>query len=200
MKAHNGMRPQDILILMYILAKSRFEGIWSKASNHLEISEDEKKLYNMAISTPNNKVISRELEISESEVSESLYRSEYAGFIEDVRLKKINRKAILDFVFCGLKYVFPVHPGAIGRGIPTAHSAQPLKEKIVSNENYIWEHPNGTVRGQIIKPLFSSVPFAVENSQNLYELMSLLDAIRTGSPRIVSLAKEMLEKRINNAW
>ena len=94
MKAHNGMRPQDILILMYILAKSRFEGIWSKASNHLEISEDEKKLYNMAISTPNNKVISRELEISESEVSESLYRSEYAGFIEDVRLKKINRKAI----------------------------------------------------------------------------------------------------------
>lgn len=200
MKAHNGMRPQDILILMYILAKSRFEGIWSKASNQLEISEDEKKLYNMAISTPNNKVISRELEISESEVSESLYRSEYAGFIEDVKLKKINRKAILDFVFCGLKYVFPVHPGAIGRGIPTAHSAQPLKEKIVSDENYIWEHPNGTVRGQIIKPLFSSVPFAVENSQNLYELMSLLDAIRTGSPRIVSLAKEMLEKRINNAW
>lgn len=200
MKAHNGMRPQDILILMYILAKSRFEGIWSKASNHLEISEDEKKLYNMAISTPNNKVISRELEISESEVSESLYRSEYAGFIEDVKLKKINRKAILDFVFYGLKYVFPVHPGAIGRGIPTAHSAQPLKEKIVSDENYIWEHPNGTVRGQIIKPLFSSVPFAVENSQNLYELMSLLDAIRTGSPRIVSSAKEMLEKRINNAW
>jgi hypothetical protein len=56
------------------------------------------------------------------------------------------------------------------------------------------------MRGQIIKPLFGSVPFAVENSQNLYELMSLIDAIRTGSPRIVSLAKDMLEKRINNAW
>ena len=200
MKAHNGMRPQDILILTYILAKSKIEGIWSRASNHLEISEDEIKLYNMNFSTPNNKVISRDLGISESEVSESLYRSEYAGLIEDVKLKKINKRALLDFVLCGLKYVFPAHPGAVGRGIPTAHSAQPLKEKIVSDENYIWEHPIGTVRGQIIKPLFNSVPSSVENSQNLYELLSLIDGIRTGTPRIVSLATEMLEKRINNSW
>jgi len=200
MKVHNGMRPQDILILMYILAKSKIEGVWSKPIDHQEISEDEKKLYRMNISTPNNKGISRELEISESEVSESLYRSAYAGLVEDVKLKKINKRALLDFVLCGLKYVFPAHPGAIGRGIPTAHSAQPLKEKIVSDENYIWEHPNGTMRGQIIKPLFNSVPFVVENSQNLYELMSLIDGIRTGSPRIVSLATEMLEKRINNSW
>lgn len=200
MKAHNGMRPQDILILMYILSKSKIEGIWSKASNHLGISEDEKKSDSVNFSTLNNKVISRDLGISESEVSESLYRSEYAGIIQDVKLKKINKRALTDFIFCGLKYVFPAHPGAIGRGIPTAHSAAPIKDKIVTDENYIWEHPNGTMRGQIIKPLFGSVPFAVENSQNLYELMSLVDAIRTGSPRIVSLAKDMLEKRINNAW
>lgn len=200
MKVHNGMRPQDVLILMYILAKNKIEGVWSRSINHQEISGDENKLNKMNISTPNNKVISRELEISESEVSESLYRSEYSGLIEDAKLKKINRKALADFVLYGLKYVFPVHPGAMGRGIPTAHSAQPLKEKIVSDENYIWEHPNGTIRGQIIKPLFSSVPFVVENSQNLYELMSLIDGIRTGSPRIVSLATEMLEKRINNSW
>jgi hypothetical protein len=200
MKSHSGMRPQDILILMYILAKSKIEGAWSNRMNQVEISSDENKRFKMNISAPNNKVIARELVISESEVSESLYRSAYAGLIEDVKLKKINKRALLDFVLCGLKYVFPAHPGAIGRGIPTAHSALPLKEKIVSEENYIWEHPNGTVRGQILKPLFSSVPFVVENNQDLYELMSLIDGLRTGTPRIISLSAEMLEKRINGLW
>lgn len=200
MKNHNGMRPQDVLILMFIVSAKYPEGIWKKLENEEASEISKKKLLIFPLGHKNNKEIAQALKLSDSEVSESLYRSEYAGLIESVKSKKINKRAFLDFVIYGLKYVFPVHPGAIGRGIPTAHSAQPLKEKIVSDENYIWEHPDGTIRGQIIKPLFSSVPFVVENSQNLYELMSLLDAIRTGSPRIVSLAKDMLEKRINNVW
>ncbi len=200
MKNHNGMRPQDVLILMYILSARHPEGIWEKLEKKDNSEGSLNDLFNNSLEVKNNKEIAQALKLSDSEVSESLYRSEYAGLIESVKSKKINKRAFLDFVIYGLKYVFPVHPGAMGRGIPTAHSAQPLKEKIVSDENYIWEHPNGIVRGQIIKPLFSSVPFVVENSQNLYELMSLIDGIRTGSSRIVSLATEMLEKRINNSW
>jgi DNA-binding transcriptional ArsR family regulator len=194
------MRPQDVLILMGIISFQYPQGIWAKSENENNPEINSKKKMGLPIFFKNNKELAQALKLSDSEVSESLYRSEYAGLIESVKSKKINKRAFLDFVIYGLKYVFPVHPGAVGRGIATAHSAQPLKEKIVSDENYIWEHPDGTVRGQIIKPLFNSVPFVVENSQNLYELMSLVDAIRTGSPRIVSLAIEMLEKRINNSW
>ena len=34
--------------------------------------------------------------------------------------------------FYGIKYVFPVEPGALVRGIPTAHSASPIKDHILS--------------------------------------------------------------------
>ena len=105
--------------------------------------------------------------------------------------------ALLEFLNHGLKYVYPQHPGAMVRGIATAHSAQPLKKLIQSNENYVWSWPEGNERGQSIQPLHPSVPAACMKDKDLYELLSLTDALRIGKKREQEIAFKEMEKRLN---
>ena len=189
MKKHNGMRPQDVVIILKLIAQTKSK-IPEKKSN-FSLSE---------ILENQNKNIAKSLEMSEAEVSESLRRSEYAGLISDKKTKQVNQKAMLEFLLHGIKYVFPIHPGAMVRGIPTAHSALPISNNIVSDELFVWEHSEGTVRGQAIIPLYHTVPNIVQNDEKLYELLALVDAIRTGTARINKIASEELEKRILTGW
>jgi hypothetical protein len=189
MRKHNGMRPQDVVIILKLIAQ-RFDEDGSKRSIiHAGIFKSNQ-----------SKSIANSLLMSGSEVSESLRRSEYAGLISNRLIKKVNQRAFLDFLIHGIKYVFPTHPEGLVRGIPTAHSALPLKASIISDELFVWKHPEGTVRGQAIEPLFSTVPKIVQDDKNLYELLALVDCIRTGTSRIVNLASKELENRILNAW
>ena len=189
MKKHNGMRPQDVVVILKLIAQ--------RPSIK---DEGEAKINLKAITNNQNKTIAKNLQMSEAEISESLRRSEYAGLIADKATKKVNQKAFLEFLIYGIKYVFPTHPGAMVRGIATAHSASPLKESIISDELFVWEHPEGNVRGQAIEPLYSTVPKIIQDDKNLYELLSLVDAIRTGGGRVVKIATNELENRILNGW
>ena len=188
MKKHNGMRPQDVVVILKLIAQ-----IPSKKE------EGEAKINLKTIINNQNKTIAKNLQMSEAEISESLRRSEYAGLIADKSTKKVNQKAFLEFLIYGIKYVFPTHPGAMVRGVPTAHSALPIKDKIVSDEIFVWQHPEGTVRGEAIEPLYHTVPKIVEGDPKLYELLALVDCIRTGTSRINSIASKELEKQILNA-
>jgi hypothetical protein len=97
----------------------------------------------------------------------------------------------------GLKYIYPVEPGKMVRGIPTAHSINPLKEQIVNaGEIYVWAHPQGTVRGVEIEPLYKAVPYAARQDQELYELLGLVDALRVGRVREQQLAADFLRQRL----
>src|SRR5471030_1071946 len=98
MKSHNGMRPHDIVVLLKIIA---LKDAWM------------------------NKDLSAGLNISQSEISESLNRSAIAGLISPDK-KKVFKNALLNFIEHGLPYVFPVEPGSIEKGIATAHSAPVL--------------------------------------------------------------------------
>ncbi len=133
--------------------------------------------------------------MSQSEVSKSIARSKYAGLL-DPSGKVVRRMALMEFLQFGLKYVYPQTPGAIVRGIPTAHSAPPLNQSIQSNENYVWPSGKGKVRGQSIIPLYASVVDAVQNDSKLYEMLALADALRVGRARERELAIAELKKRI----
>ena len=50
--------------------------------------------------------------------------------------------------------------------------------------------------GQSIKPLFKSVPEAVQKDERLYEYLALVDAIRLGNQREVGLAGDLLSERL----
>ena len=104
--------------------------------------------------------------------------------------------ALKEFLFHGIAYAFPRQPTAIVRGVLTAHAADPLRKKILSNEKYVWPYAKGTDRGQAVEPLYNSVAQVALKDQKLYELLTLVDAIRIGRAREKELARHELEKRI----
>jgi hypothetical protein len=172
MKSNHTLKPQDILILLKICTLEGQD--WFQHT----LSED--------------------LGISQSEISECLSRSKYSGLI-DASGKKVNVLAFLDFIQFGIKYVFPQQPGAIVRGIATAHSAPPLDKEIISDQNYVWPYARGTVRGQAIQPLYKTIPKAILNDKKLHEVLALVDAIRVGKVREQQLAISLLKERLHNA-
>lgn len=185
MKKHNGMRPQDLLILLKIEAH--------RQKNRHVSSRGTIILAGIPLL---KKDIATQLGISASEVTESLARSSFAG-LYDPSKKKVMARALLEFLQYGLKYVFPQQPGALVRGIPTAHSAKPLADLIQSTEPYVWPSAEGTVRGQAIEPLYPTLVQAVANDSRLYEMLALVDAIRVGKAREVTMAVEELRKRLS---
>lgn len=141
--------------------------------------------------------LAQSLGMSASEVHAALERCEAAGLYDGSK-RRILKQAVLEFLVHGLRYVFYAQPGPLSRGLPTAHSAEPLKSKLVASpsEVYVWPDPQGVVRGQAIAPLYRSVPQAANNDPELYALLSLIDALRVGRVREQRLAVGELEKRI----
>jgi hypothetical protein len=135
-----------------------------------------------------------ELGISQSQVSYGLERLKRSGLLSEDR--KVMRRALLEFLLFGLKYVYPARPGPFVRGMFTAHSAKPLAGKIRSNEHYVWPTPDGDVRGVAIEPLYQSAPKAAKNDPALYELLALVDAIRVGRTREQAMARDELKNRL----
>jgi hypothetical protein len=173
MKKHNGMRPQDIVVLLKIVA----------------LQTDDWR--NIEIATS--------LHISPSEVSEALNRCRIAKLI-DSKKRLVFKNALVEFLVYGLKYVFPVEPGAMAKGVPTAHSASPIKEHIASETDvYVWPYSRGNVRGQAIEPLYQTLPMAVQYDDLFYELMAIVDTIRVGRAREIKMAIDELKKRLKHA-
>lgn len=172
MKKHNGMRPHDIAILLKIASKGQTAWLM--------------------------KDLAYELGISSSEISESINRSVIAGLISSDK-KTLKKLALLDFLKCGLRYVYPQQPGSLTRGIGTAHSAPPLKDEIMSEEQFVWASGKGNMRGQAIEPLHPKIPEACLKDKNYYELMALTDAIRVGKVREQKRAFEIIKDRIEHA-
>ncbi len=105
------------------------------------------------------------------------------------------KNALYDLIVSSVKYIFPVRPGGISKGIPTSHSAKPLASKIVSNSKYVWPYVEGKIKGESIEPLYKNVPKAASNDPSLYELLVLVDALRVGRAREQEAAKKELKKR-----
>lgn len=169
MKQHNGMRPHDIVILLKIAT----------------LKEHSWRAKDLAYS----------LNISASEVSESLHRSQLVQLLTADK-KRLMRNNLLDFIEFGLRYVFPADPGAIQRGMPTAISGPPLNQKIVSDTAFVWPWADGQERGQAIAPLHPGVPDACSHDPALYEMLTLIDAIRLNKSREKQIAMEELRMRI----
>ncbi|GAA4000450.1 hypothetical protein GCM10022408_09420 [Hymenobacter fastidiosus] len=179
MISHKGMRPQDVVVVLKLISlKSLLQSdkgayIRQTAQTHLAVA----------------------LGLSQSEISGSLQRSRIVRLVgEDKR--EVYQQNFLDFLFYGLRYVFPAEPGPLVVGMPTAHSAEPLRSLIVSQELYVWPDPQGSERGQAIEPLYNKVPYAARQDERLYELLALTDALRVGRAREIKLAQQKMKDYI----
>jgi len=169
MRKHNGMRPQDIVVLLKIVAFDQKN--WQL------------------------KDLARELFISPSEVSESLNRSQQAGLI-DYEKKRVNRQSLMEFLQYGLHYVFPQQPGSMVNGMPTAHTHPFMRQHFDSDLVYVWPDLHGKERGLAIQPLYSRQVEAAKKDEKLYKLLALIDVIRVGRVREINVAVGELSKMI----
>ena len=183
------MKSQDVVILMKLASLQEQE--LSDSESASTAKEDPFSVRGLESS----------LGISKTEVSSSLKRSVESGLAireGDSNRVKLNRRDLYNFIVYGLKFVFPVKPGAMSRGISTAFAAPVLEGLVMSAGEYIyvWPYAHGKEMGQSIEPLFKSVPEAVQKDACLYEYLALIDAIRLGKQRETNIAVKELEKRL----
>lgn len=169
MKSHNGMRPQDIVILLKIITTPNLN--WQ----YRDMASD--------------------LSLSTSEISESLMRSHIAGLIDESR-RRVFRQSLMEFIEHGIHYVFPQQPGTMVTGVPTAHSHNFFKARFSKGLDYVWPDEKGQTRGLSITPLYKGVTKAIQLDEPLYLLLAAIDIIRVGKVRELKAALTELNKII----
>ena len=169
MRQHNGMRPQDIVILLKLLCLR--DKLWQYRD------------------------LASELYIPISEISGSLKRSEKAGLYNETS-RNVHRQSFMEFIQYGLKYVFPVSPGTMVTGTATAHSHPFYKNYFPSEMQYAWPNDDGDMRGLGIEPLHPNVPKAAKMDIKLYKLLASIDILRVGRTRELKMAIDELKKEI----
>jgi hypothetical protein len=60
----------------------------------------------------------------------------------------------------------------------------------------VWPDPEGEVRGLTFSPLYKAAATAARRDPKLYELLTLVDAVRGGGARERTVALRLLEKRL----
>ena len=171
MRKHNGMRPQDVVVLLRILTLT---------------------------STPwQGKDLAAALLISPAEISDALRRCQYARLLQPDG-RTVQQEALLWFLQHGLPYVFPAHAHDFVQGVPTAWSALPELEKLRSPAEpaYVWADPEGTAWGLAVSPLYPTTPAAARLDAAWHELLALVDVLRLGTVPQRKVAYDLLHQRL----
>ncbi len=109
-----------------------------------------------------------------------------------------HSKQLAEFALHGARYAFAADKTPSTIGVPTSHSAPAFAGVFApGSEDYVWPHPNGSVRGVGVEPLHPSVPFAAMQDAKLYEMLALFDALRVGRARERGMALERLQALID---
>lgn len=141
--------------------------------------------------------LAAELSIALSLVHGSVIRAEQARLLSRATgAIRVSRPAVKEFVIHGAKYCFPGQLGAMTRGLPTAVGGPVLAPLFEAAGNLppVWPDAEGESWGPSLTPLHPSVPAAAKLDSKLYEVLSLLDAIRVGAARERELAVATLSE------
>lgn len=183
------LKPQDIVILLKILSTMTL----SKDNSDEVLSQNRLAVL---------------LCMSASEVNAGIKRLVLSGLLSPVVTNdsknkiifKPNKKACEECLISGVKYFFSVRLGSYTRGIATSYAAPILEEHLVLGDDPIpvWPYGDGDRRGLALEPLYSSVPKSLAQfpDQLFYELLVLVDAIRSGRARERNIAIQLLKEKL----
>ncbi|MGH1471516.1 MAG: hypothetical protein ACRBCS_10000 [Cellvibrionaceae bacterium] len=136
--------------------------------------------------------------ISASEVSKGAKRLQAARLL--VRHDKglfAEQNALLEWLSYGIRYAYSPKKSGYGRGMPTAWNCHLVKSDILPpSPAMIWQQARGEVEGVFVEPIYHSVLLAASNDPLLYQILALVDAVRLGKPRELTIARELLKKLI----
>jgi hypothetical protein len=166
------LKPQDVLILLKLV------GLGSRDVSFAVLAES--------------------LHMSPSEVHAGLRRAQQARLYAEIT-KQPLKENLAEYIIHGVKYSFPAEIGGKARGMPTSYAAAPLSDHLESRGEPlppVWPVADGTVAGLAFSPLYKSVPLAAALDSDLYELLCLIDAIRSGHVREQTIASRLLLERL----
>jgi len=170
------LKPQDCIILLKLLANP--DAKWSQRQ------------------------LAESLCISLAETNAGLKRLVEAGLLRKTKESQFLPIIVAaeEFLINGLKYLIPGRLGEYTRGVPTAVGAPLFRDKIALGEDPIpvWPDAQGRQRGVALNPIHPAVPKALRKApdQAFYELLVLIDAIRSGRARERNMAIQLLKNRI----
>ncbi len=105
--------------------------------------------------------------------------------------------SLLEWLCFGVRYAYPQESVGYGRGMPTSWNCPILVSELVPpSPALVWPVSNGNIDGALIKPIHDSVPFAASRDENLYRVLSVLEAVRGGKPRELAIARKLLNQLI----
>ena len=167
------LKPQDVLFLLKLVALEKRPWSFNQLAVDLGMSPSE-------VHAAAKRSIAARLAV----------KSE-AGIFPSIR-------NLEEFLMHGIQYVFIPEWGGLSRGIPTAYAAPPMVSQIVTDQEPppVWPDTEGEVRGESLAPLYSSAPKAARNDGKLYELLALVDVLRSGRVREKDIAKKELKRRL----
>ena len=122
------------------------------------------------------------LGLSASTVHDSLQRLQAAGLVRD-GTREPNRRALRDFVVHGARHVFPPSLGREMRGVPTAHAGPVLRKLFGDAQPLVWPDADGPSRGTAMAPLYPNAVHLPATDPELYNVLTLVDALRVGQAR-----------------
>lgn len=187
----------------WVLEENYNQGQFSRNNDDIliDLRPNKKNLEDTILTQYSVRALADSTGISKSEISLILQRCYEIGLAKPDRLNgvpRVNGGALSEFILHGLKYVFPGKPAEITRGIATAWAAPVLQEQVMSAGEIppVWPDALGNTKGQAVKPLFKSVPYAVRKDPRLYSMLALTDAIRIGQSRERHIASEKLSSML----
>ncbi len=168
------LKPQDVVVLLKLVTLAQKP--WTFAS------------------------LGHELGMAASEVHAALQRAATCHLYEP-STREVLASGLTELLVHGIRYVFPAAPGALARGLATAHSAPALKGEIRASDDsmLVWPTEPGASTGQALVPLHPSVPRAAAADPALYDLLALVDCLRVGRARERAVAAGLLQKRLGAA-
>lgn len=143
--------------------------------------------------------LATELFMSVSEVHAAVKRAEGSRFLSrsGTDLHAI-RSSLQEFLTHGVQYAFPPLNGPLTRGMPTGIAGPVLKEHFMTGDGFppVWPDPEGETRGTSLQPLYHSVPAACRIDNKLYNVLTLVDALRAGAAREKELSIQLLMEHL----
>jgi len=137
------------------------------------------------------------LALSQSTVHQSVRRLQGAGLLRPGS-RTPNRIALGEFLAHGVRYAFPPTLGRQARGIPTAHSGPVLGARFDAEDAFVWPDADGDRRGTSLTPLYPGATTLPGRAPEVYQLLTLVDAIRVGRARERGAAIAELNHRLRS--
>jgi hypothetical protein len=137
------------------------------------------------------------ISISPGEISRANQRLEKAQLVNVRERVFAVARNLTEWLCYGIRYYCPLESSGYGRGVGTGWNCALIKSEMKPPQpGWAWASSHGDKESELILPFHNSVPTAASVDPWLYQALSLVEVIRGGKPRELSIARDLLAEHI----